>query len=266
MNQLICPKCKEKLNIENNSYRCINSHCYDISKEGYVNLLISNKNGSLIGDNRDMASSRRDFLNKGYFSSLAYALEEEINKLNNPEPIVLDICCGEGYYSSYLREKCNGDFYGFDISKEMIRLAAKRKSGVKYFVSNMTDIPIDDNSVDFAFQLFAPFYEKEFYRILKPGGILITAIPGAKHLFSLKEILYDTPYINDEALPEISKLNLILQRRILNEIELKSNEEILSLFKMTPYYYHTDTSNKSRLDNINHMKTQTDFLINIYSK
>ena len=33
-----CPKCFKPLNKENNSYKCQNNHCYDISKEGYINL------------------------------------------------------------------------------------------------------------------------------------------------------------------------------------------------------------------------------------
>lgn len=162
MGLLICPNCKNELLISSKSYICKNNHCFDIAKEGYVNLLSGNKNGSLIGDNRDMAISRRDFLNKGYFSSLAEALVCEINALETENPVVLDICCGEGYYSSFLKLRCKGEFLGFDISKEMVKLAAKRKCSVNFFVANMTDIPLEDNSVDFAFQLFAPFVKKNF--------------------------------------------------------------------------------------------------------
>ncbi len=45
-----CPICNESL-VENKTKRlfcCANNHSYDISKKGYVNLLISNKNKSLI--------------------------------------------------------------------------------------------------------------------------------------------------------------------------------------------------------------------------
>ncbi len=265
MNHLICPKCKNQLQICGRSYVCQNNHCYDLAKEGYVNLLISNKNGSLIGDNKDMALSRRDFLNKGYFEPLAKAIESELKTYSSP--FVLDICCGEGYYSSYLlKERTDGYFAGFDISKEMVRLAAKRKSGVDYFVANMTEIPIEDNSVDLAFHLFAPFYEKEFYRVLKSDGILISVTPGKRHLFSLKEVLYDTPYENDEQPPETDLLNLREQKTVRAEIELKSNEDIISLFKMTPYYYHTSDECKKRLDNLTTLKTEIEFVLNIFSK
>lgn len=266
MNKLICPKCKNKLIRKNQSLICTSNHCYDIAKEGYVNLLISGKSGSLIGDNREMALSRREFLNKGYFSALASALVNEIKQSTVDSPCVLDICCGEGYYSSYLKERCKGEFLGFDISKEMVRLAAKRKSGVDYFVANMTDIPLESESVDFAIHLFAPFYEKEFYRILKKGGTLISVTPGKEHLFSLKKVLYDTPYLNDEVPPATTALIFSEQKKVFAEIELESQADIQSLFKMTPYYYHTSDENKKRLEGIKHLKTEIDFSLNIYKK
>lgn len=266
MTKLICPKCKEPLELSDRSFICKNRHCYDIAKEGYVNLLSSNKSGSLIGDNREMALSRRDFLNKGYFSALAHALSAELKECSDNSPCVLDICCGEGYYSSFLKENCNGEFLGFDISKEMVRLAAKRKSGVSYFVANMTSIPLENESVDFAIHLFAPFYESEFHRVLKKGGTLVSVTPGSKHLFSLKKAVYDTPYLNDEAPPAAEKLSFIEQKKVFAEIELNSNEDIQSLFKMTPYYYHTSEENKKRLDAINYLKTEIDFSLNIFTK
>ncbi len=266
MSKLICPKCKGKLIPSGKSLICENSHCFDFAKEGYVNLLLSNKNGSLIGDNRDMALSRRDFLNKGYFVPLAEALLKELNESDSPVPRVLDICCGEGYYSSYLKERSDGEFLGFDISKEMVRLAAKRKSDIIFFVANMTDIPVADNSIDFAFHLFAPFYEKEFLRVLNKGGKLISATPGKRHLYSLKEVLYDFPYENDEAPPGTEHLRFIDQKKVKSIINLESHEDIVSLFKMTPYYYHTSDECKNRLESLDTLETEIEFCLNIYQK
>lgn len=61
---LLCPVCKEKLvkDISNKMYRCSNKHTYDIAKEGYVNLLISNqKRSKNPGDSKEMVLSRIDF-------------------------------------------------------------------------------------------------------------------------------------------------------------------------------------------------------------
>ena len=118
MNILTCPVCGEKLNIDGKAFKCANSHSFDIAKQGYVNLLLTNKSGDKKGDSRESAHSRREFLQKGYYSFLR---DYVTSKLGGT---VLDICCGEGYYDEY-----QGELYGFDISREMVRLAASaRKS------------------------------------------------------------------------------------------------------------------------------------------
>lgn len=61
------------------------------------------------------------------------------------------------------------DAYGFDLGKEMVRLAAKRGDAT-YFVANMKDIPVADGAFDMVTELFAPFNEREFARVLAPEG------------------------------------------------------------------------------------------------
>lgn len=266
MQHIICPKCGEPFLKKESSLLCTNSHCFDISKEGYVNLLSGSKQGSLIGDNKAMALARKDFLSKGYYEPLAKALTQSICDLKIDSPIIADICCGEGYYSSYIANNISAQIYGFDISKEMIRLAAKRKSKACYFVSNMTNLPLEDDCVDFAMHLFAPFCENEFYRVLKPGGLLISVSPGASHLISFKKAIYDKAYENEENTPQPEKLVFLEQKRILTTIKLESKEDILSLFKMTPYYYHSSSESFERLESLSSLQTELDFILNIFKK
>ncbi len=266
MLNIICPDCSLSLTQSGGSLVCPNRHSFDFSKEGYVNLLKSGKSGALIGDNRDMALSRRDFLSKGYYDALARELKKEYDSSKNDSFTAVDICCGEGYYTQFISADAKGAFYGFDISKEMIRLAAKRKCGAQFFVANMKNLPLESGSVNLAFHLFAPFCEDEFARILSDGGRLISVTGGREHLFGLKEVLYDTPYENDETVPEYKKLTLVESRRITDTVTLTSNEDIYSLFKMTPYYYHTNRKHKERLDGIDELTTKLDFVLNIYAK
>ena len=265
MNSIICPVCGEELKEENRSLRCEKGHCFDRAKEGYVNLIAgAHKKGSLIGDNRDMAISRRAFLEKGYFDSLVSELINIIREKDLPCPQILDICCGEGYYSHRIKEAVNCEMYGFDISKEMVRLAAKRKNGCEYFVANLSRIPLKDKSTDIAFHLFAPFHEKEFSRIMKDGGTLITAVAGENHIFELKEILYDTPYKNDEMPPETESLVIKEKRKVTRKIHLSSREDIDALFRMTPYYYRTSDKDKAKLLAFDSLDVTVDFAIFIY--
>lgn len=244
--------------------RCENTHSFDIAKEGYVNLLTGSKSGSLIGDNRDMARSRKSFLDKGYFAPAAQAVCLELSAFKPHS--VLDICCGEGYYTQLIAEACDADIYGFDLSKEMVRLAAKRKCNTTFFVANMSDIPLADSSIDCAVHLFAPFCEKEFLRVIRSGGHLISVCPGADHLFEMKSVLYDTPYKNEEICPDIDGFTLQKAFNSTHTAQLNCREDIEALFKMTPYYYHTSPKDKEKLLSLDSLETTIDFYIRVYLK
>ena len=259
---LICPVCGNVLEFGSEFSRCEKGHSFDKAKEGYFNFLRSNKNGDLIGDDKMSARSRRDFLNKGYYSLLR---DEIVSLFEDKSGTVLDICCGEGYYTSALA--CNNvlQVYGFDISKEMVRLAAKR-GGATCFVANLSSIPVESDSVDYAIHLFAPFQEKEFCRVLKPGGRLYSVVPGDRHLWGLKEAIYSTPYLNDEKLPETEILQLVGSRKISGKITLTSQEDIQAVFRMTPYYFHTSDADKSKISHLPQLETEISFVIGEYIK
>lgn len=259
---LICPVCRLHLEFQKGLARCDNGHCFDIAKEGYVNLLRSSKSGDLIGDDKASARCRRDFLNKGYYSLLQKALCDYFADRHGS---VLDICCGEGYYTSALGLNPNLTVYGFDISREMVRLAAKR-GGCSYFVANMASIPIAEGSMDYATHLFAPFQEASFARVLRSGGRLVTVIPGRKHLFGLKQALYETPYENDEQLPQTSILKLVSVTKVTDHITLQSQEDIQAVFRMTPYYFHTSDKDKEKLLALSQLDTPVEFVLAEYEK
>ena len=264
---LLCPVCKNELNKNGNSMCCESRHCFDFAKEGYLNLLAGNhKKGSEMGDNRDMALSRKAFLSKGYFDTLLNAVDSLLCEFAPADAKVLDICCGEGYYSATLKERHpETDILGFDLSKEMVRLAAKRKSGNTYVVANLFRIPVPDNHFDFAFHLFAPFDETEFMRVLKPGGILVTAVAGENHLWQMKEILYENPYKNDEKPPQ-TILPILEKRKADGRIFLDNNEDLLSMFKMTPYFYHTPSEGIAKLEATPQLETDISFALYIWQK
>ena len=259
---LICPVCSKALQFSQQVARCENGHSFDIAKEGYVNLLRSGKSGDLIGDDKFSARCRRDFLNKGYYALLKDNL---CAYFANRQGSVLDICCGEGYYTSALGTNPNLSVYGFDISREMVRLAAKR-GNCTCFVANMASIPVAEGSMDYCVHLFAPFNESSFARVLKPGGRLLTVIPGQHHLWGLKQKLYDTPYENDENLPETKQLRLISVQKVSGVITLSSQEDIQAVFRMTPYYFHTSQRDKEKLLPLERLETPIEFVIAEYEK
>lgn len=238
--------------------RCLMGHNFDKAKEGYVNLLIKNGRGKRHGDDKLMVKARKDFLEKGYYAPLRQKLVEILGEGNT----VLDVGCGEGYYTSLFAE--NNTVCGIDISKDALKYAAKKCKNSAFAVASIAEIPLSDRSVDAIINIFAPENLKEFSRVLKKGGRFITVQPLENHLFELKEKIYDEPYKNPPPILEKEGFELISAEKIEYEITIDNNEDILSLFKMTPYYYKTSAADQQKLQNLNVLTTAVEFFVAVY--
>ncbi|MDQ2800545.1 MAG: methyltransferase domain-containing protein [Armatimonadota bacterium] len=106
---------------------------------------------------------------------------------------VLDAGCGEGYYLECLRQHLaqhNNDYYGLDISKEAVKLAAQKYKAISFSVASLHQaLPFPAASLDVLLSVFAPRNAPEFARVLSPGGIAIAVIPAEGHLAQLQEAL-----------------------------------------------------------------------------
>ena len=107
-----CPICKQKLKLVGNSLLCSNKHCFDISKLGYVNFALNQKQSKHYS--RTSFESRMDILEKGYYSHILTEIAHILSKLENITTI-LDVGCGEGYYSRKIKELFQADIVAFDI-------------------------------------------------------------------------------------------------------------------------------------------------------
>ena len=127
MSQLICPICSQKLEVtDSRCYKCPSRHSFDISKQGYVNLLPPSAKG-VHGDNKEMIKARRDFLQKGYYRPMCDVLTESVaNFAKGRKLSLLDAGCGEGYYTSSVSKATNCSTVGIDISKDALVYASKR--------------------------------------------------------------------------------------------------------------------------------------------
>ena len=268
----ICPKCGEKLILNERSYRCVNAHCYDISSAGYVNLLMSGKSG-IHGDSKEMLTCRRVFLSGGYYYPIILKLTELIVE-KYPQKCtlnILDAGCGEGYYTDALRlalEK-NGysaNIFGIDVSKDGVMMAAKRYKGCNFAVASVNALPFPAESFDVVISLFAPIAESEFGRIMKSDGMLITVSPSPRHLYGLKSAVYENPYENEETtfVPEI--LTSIGKSMVEDRIKLSYSDEITALFTMTPYYHKTSESGKNKVKALDSLDTEIGFMFYTFGK
>ena len=85
---------------------------------------------------------------------------------------------------------------GIDISKFILRYAARREKGVEFAVASSYRLPVADGSIDLLVNCFSPLALEEFRRVLRPGGTFLYVVPAVDHLWELKEVLYERPYPN----------------------------------------------------------------------
>ncbi len=267
MSCFICPVCKEQLNIADRSYACTNGHTFDISKDGYVNLLMSQQSSAKRhGDDKLMVRARRDFLEKGFYEPLQKALCDVVSDNLTSESVIADVGCGEGYYTGAVATLREYRISGIDISKDALRYASKALKECEFAVASAFSLPYGDCSVDCVLNVFAPSAYTEFSRILKDGGILIKAVPLEDHLWELKCALYDVPYKNKPEKRDDELFRLTSTKELKYKIKLTCNDDIMNLFKMTPYYYKTGRKETQKLISLNELEITVHFGVELYEK
>ncbi len=260
---LKCPVCKEPLIKNEKTFQCANKHSFDIARQGYVNLIPSNK--KRFGDNKGLVDARTAFLTKGYYQNLQKRLKEICLKMD-PDSL-LDLGCGQGYYTNALQDLLpDCSVIGLDLSKEAIKTAARANKKAQYLIANSFSLPILDESIDCCTNIFTPIALDEIKRVLKPSGKLIVVSPDLYHLFELKKVVYENPYLNEPLELNDPSLKLIHKESLANTVTLTSNQDILALFSMTPYSYKTSYQDKEKLNSIHELTVQTQFIIQIFEK
>lgn len=266
--KFICPICSRILAIsENGAAVCPSGHSFDRSREGYYNLLV-NASAKTHGDNREMLTARRRFLDTGAYLPLAERVADAVCKSMPRGGALLDVGCGEGYYTDLVKRAMGdrGEAWGFDISRDAVRLAARRSRELHLAVASAYRMPVADESIDVAMNIFSPLAIEEIRRILRRGGRFIMAIPDENHLFGLKQALYSTPYKNVVKDKHIDGFTLISEERISYPLCLDSGEKVYSLFMMTPYAYRTPREAVERVLSLDSLECEADFTLLVYGK
>lgn len=254
---LLCPVCDKPLYKYEHHYACEHNHSFDIAKQGYTNLLLRSSKHS--GDDDRMVSARQSFLVKGFYEPLQEILCNLIATLN--PKIVVDAGCGEGYYTNAIASASNASLFAFDISKKALKIAAKGNQDVSYFLASLFHLPIQKHSVDLILNIFAPLALDEFKDKLKVDGILIKVDPGAEHMWELKEVLYDHPYLNEV---QINTDMVLMDQKVVKYKKCLQQEDIINLYDMTPYAYKSSKQSKSRLQTIQALEITFHFVIQVY--
>lgn len=260
-----CPICGGTLAREEKRCACPAGHSFDLAREGYVNLLPANRQHSKApGDDRDMTAARTRFLDGGWYSPLRTALVELAEKALPPGGALLDAGCGEGWYTSALAEmagKKGGRTAGADLSKPAVKKAARRCPEAEIAVASVYHLPVAEGLVDVLTDCFSPLAAEEFARVIRPGGVFLYVVPGPRHLWELKELLYESPYENEEKEEEYPGFALEGITAVESRFTLTEREDILALFGMTPYAWKTPKEAVERLERTQALTVTAQFRI-----
>jgi 23S rRNA (guanine745-N1)-methyltransferase len=296
-----CPLCKLPLQTHHvdapdrllKTWSCENNHSFDKAKQGYVNLLpVQNKRSKMPGDDVEMVAARTTFFARKPYALLAKKLAELINSVDmkntdgicvprnqfdvSATPVnIYDSGCGEGYYLEALsillsstelaHKSVQYSFSGHDISKAAVISAAKRNQDKQLVVASTINIPVLDCSQDIILQIFAPACAAQYARVLNSNGVVITVDPAPKHLFELKQLVYEKPEHHQKHNAVLSGFEIREQHHLDFSVTLNNPEVRLALLQMTPFYWKTNEMQRSLIKQ-NLTKVTADFIITIWQQ
>jgi 23S rRNA (guanine745-N1)-methyltransferase len=213
---LACPVCGGPLADADGSARCTAGHSFDYARSGYLNLTRSGGGRARAGDTAAMIEARAAFLGAGHYEPVAAAVAAAAaagtdapaaglvepaaearpvrDKLDTP--VLAEIGSGTGYYLDAvrrtLRERTSEPVHaiGIDLSKAAAVHAARRHPDLRFVVADVeAGIPLRDAAVDVALSVFSPRPGAELGRVVRPGGTLVVAFAGERHLARMRERL-----------------------------------------------------------------------------
>ena len=263
---LLCPICHQQLNQRERQYVCGRNHSFDMARQGYVNLLTVQQKHSLNpGDTRQQVLSRREFLEAGYYAPIADTLVETARELGISGQI-LDIGCGEGYYSARLAQALKAPLTGLDISKEAVRCAAAKYKDSQWLCATAAHIPVEDGSVQLLTSLFALTLPEEFHRVLASGGYYFQVLAAEDHLLGLKSIIYDKLIHKEkDTVPELPGFELVKSIPIRFSFTVEGIQ-VQNLFSMTPHVFRIGKDGAERLKKTESLTDTASCVLNVYRR
>lgn len=241
-----CPICQENLTLLETNFKCCNRHSFDLAKFGYVNLAPQIKQSA--NYDKENFQNRQQILEAGFYQAILDAVSDLLAS-SKTTTTILDIGCGEGFYSRKLQEShSEKTFYAFDISKDSVQIAAKSEPNwaVNWFVGDLACLPIKDANMDILLDIFSPANYGEFRRVLSKDGILIKVITTENHLKEIRQRVQDQltnkEYSNQDIKEHFQEHFTILSSQTASLTKTITAEQLQALLSMTPLLFHVDQS------------------------
>lgn len=255
---LACPVCRQALTAAGSSWRCPANHSFDVARQGYLNLLLAqHRKSRQPGDDKAMVAARTQFLDRGLYQPIRDAVMAHVQTLAPAS--ILDIGCGEGYYTTGLVAE-GREVFGLDLSKDAIVAACRRSRAVHWLVAGSAHLPFTDHSLDLVVVMFCEPHAEEIARVLKPDGHLMLVTPGNAHLAALRALLYDEvqPYDEDKHVRRLAAGFALAEREDVRADLVLTPDALAELLAMTPHGWRVNPERQAALASSAPLATELD--------
>ena len=171
-------------------FACASGHSFDVGRAGHLTLLQpQDRRSPTPGDSPEAVAARAGALAAGAGDEAARVLAALV-RAHAPEGrlAVLDVGCGEGFFLRELSADRPIDACGIDLSVKAGESAARRMPEALIVVGNADrGLPWPDGSFDVVLSITARRPAAAMRRVLKPGGLLVVAVPAEDDLIELRE-------------------------------------------------------------------------------
>ncbi|WP_249861912.1 putative RNA methyltransferase [Paenibacillus konkukensis] len=191
-----CPLCSSPMRMAGlQSLICSQRHCFDLSRQGYINLLPRPLETKY---DKRMFEARRMLCGEGLFEPLHAAVSDTILKRlgsGNAQARILDAGCGEGSHLSGIRDNIVRNAgrppltVGLDISRDGIGAATAYANAI-WCVGDIAACPFAGGQFGFILNMLSPANYAEFRRLMTADGMVIKVIPERDYLKELRGALY----------------------------------------------------------------------------
>ncbi len=228
---LRCPICHEKFLLEPYALICKKNHTFNLNKKGYVNFLQTKADTEHY--TKKMFEPRRRLIEAGMYLPLLNELRSRMVSGN-----LLDVGTGEGTFLQKIASDSSvKSVFGFDIAKDGIEMAINLEMTAFMSLSDLTNLPFDNQMFSTILNIFTPSNYSEFHRVLTENGVVLKVVPDQFYLQELREI-YGLPVDYD---------NQAVITRFKQEFPDNQQKEIRYVFEI-PENLRTDFLEMSPLE------------------
>ena len=231
---------------------------------------VQHKGSKIPGDSPEMIQARRSFLDQGYYQPLRSAVTEILAEhLPQTDVQILDIGCGEGYYTAEIArcfaERRGAAVYGLDVAKVAVKYAARRYKAIRFCVASSYRLPFADQSLNAVLRIYAPCKDEELARTLKPDGYLLTVTPGPDHLRQLKALIYSEVQQHEDNEHPLADFVQVQEKQLAYSMDLTS-EAATALLQMTPFAWRASAQVWQQLASVGRFNCDADFRLRLWQR